>query len=276
MKKNTINTRLLLNCLVISSVLWGCASAPEVKEKDPWEDWNRGAQGFNDDLDNAVIKPVAKSYLSIIPTFVNNVVSNFFSNLNDIGVTFNDLLQLKMAQGGMDASRFLINTTAGVAGFIDVAELIDLPKHNEDFGQTLGFWGVPAGSYVVVPFLGGSSPRGVVGVVGDALMNPLTYTFLFAGSSVLFNALNAGAKAIDVTYNEAELISPETSADEMGNDRYDFIKNAYLQRRKYLVNDGNVPAAYGLQLADETINTQQVEINYDYAKKHYRHSFISP
>ncbi|MGZ4955410.1 MAG: MlaA family lipoprotein [Methylobacter sp.] len=264
MQKSIINTRLLMSSLAISSVLAGCATTSTVNENDPWEGWNRGAQEFNDDLDKNVVKPVAKGYLWATPKIVNDGITNFFSNLNDIGVTINDFMQLKLTQGGMDASRFLINTTAGVGGFVDVAKMIDLPKHNEDFGQTLGFWGVPTGNYLVVPFLGASSPREVVGTIGDALMNPLTYTFVFAGSGAAVSAVNTGAKAVDVTDTRADLIPTEKIVNEAsGNDRYSFIKNAYQQRREYLLHDGNVPEENELQLEDEatTEGTGTVKTN---------------
>ncbi len=252
MQKNIINnTRLLLSSLVVSSVLGGCATTSKNNEKDPWEGWNRGTQDFNDNLDKAILKPVAKGYLWITPKFVDDGITNFFSNMNDIGVTVNDFLQFKMLQGGMDASRFLINTTAGVGGFIDVAKMIALPKHNEDFGQTLGTWGVPSGNYLVVPFLGASSPREVAGAVGDALLNPLTYTFVFAGSGAAVSAVNAGAKTVDVTDTRADLIPTEKIVDEASVDRYSFIKNAYQQRREYLIHDGNVPEQEEIQLEDD-------------------------
>lgn len=252
MQKTIINTRLLVSSLVISTVLGGCATTSKVNETDPWEGWNRGTQDFNDGLDKAIIKPMAKGYLWITPKFVDDGISNFFSNLNDIGVTVNDLLQFKMLQGGMDASRFLINTTAGVVGFVDVAKMIDLPKHNEDFGQTLGAWGVPSGNYLVVPFLGASSPREVAGAVGDALLNPLTYTFVFAGSGAAVSAVNAGAKTVDVTDTRADVMPTEKIVDEASVDRYSFIKNAYKQRREYLLHDGNVPEEEEVQLEDES------------------------
>jgi phospholipid-binding lipoprotein MlaA len=250
MQKSTVNTRLLMSSLVISSLLAGCASTAKTNELDPWEGWNRGTQEFNDDLDKAILKPMAKGYKWITPKFVDDGISNFFSNMNDIGVTLNDFMQLKMAQGGMDASRFLINTTAGVAGFIDVAKMIDLPKHNEDFGQTLGFWGVPTGNYLVVPFLGASSPREVAGAVGDALMNPLTYTFALAGGSAVVSAVNAGAKTVDVTDTRSDLMTTEKIVDEASVDRYSFIKNSYQQRREYLLHDGNVPEEEEVQLEE--------------------------
>ncbi len=251
MQKTIINTRLLVSSLVISTVLGGCATTSKVNETDPWEGWNRGTQEFNDGLDKAIIKPLAKGYLWITPKFVDDGITNFFSNLNDIGVTVNDLLQFKMLQSGMDASRFLINTTAGVVGFVDVAKMIDLPKHNEDFGQTLGTWGVPSGNYLVVPFLGASSPREVAGAVGDALLNPLTYTFVFAGSGAAVSAVNAGAKTVDVTDTRADVMPTEKIVDEASVDRYSFIKNAYRQRREYLLHDGNVPEEEEVQLEDD-------------------------
>ncbi|MEY3808216.1 MAG: hypothetical protein RI893_1192 [Pseudomonadota bacterium] len=250
-QKTIINTHFLVSSLIISSLLGGCASTGKVNERDPWEGWNRGTQEFNDSLDKSIVKPVAKGYLSVTPKFVNDGISNFFSNLKDIGVTINDFLQLKMTQGGMDASRFVINTTAGVGGFVDVAKMIDLPKHNEDFGQTLGFWGVPSGNYLVVPFLGASSPREVVGAIGDALMNPLTYTFAFAGSGAAVSAINAGARTVDVVDARADVIPTEKIINEASLDRYEFIKNAYQQRREHLVHDGNIPEEDDLQLEDE-------------------------
>ncbi|MBL7004771.1 MAG: VacJ family lipoprotein [Gammaproteobacteria bacterium] len=252
MQKSIINTRLLMSSLVISSFLGGCATTRGPNDIDPWEGWNRGTQEFNDDLDKAILKPLAKGYMWITPKIVDDGITNFFSNLNDIGVTLNDFMQLKMTQGSMDAGRFLINTTAGVAGFVDVAKMIDLPKHNEDFGQTLGFWGVPAGDYLVLPLFGASSPRGIIGLMGDALMNPLTYTFVFAGSGAAVSAINGGAKAVDVTDTRADLMTTEKIVDEASIDRYSFIKNSYLQRREYLLHDGNVPEEDQLQLEDET------------------------
>ncbi|WP_432740576.1 VacJ family lipoprotein [Methylobacter sp. G7] len=297
--KKIINTRLLVISLIISSLMDGCAGLPKVNEDDPWEAWNREAQGFNNDFDNTIVMPLTKGYTSITPEFFNDATANFFSNFNDIGVTVNDLLQLKMAQGGLDASRFLINTTAGVGGLIDVATMLDLPKHNEDFGQTLGFWGVPSGNYLVVPFLGASSPRGLIGVIGDALMNPLTYSFVFTGSGTLFKAISAAnsprqvvgvlgtaaATAVmdPLTYpfavfgngrvvssavsaesglvvsNETEFTSPENAVTEDPIDRYDYIKSVYQQQRKYLVHDGMVTDEDQRQLADDDTESMNAE-----------------
>lgn len=239
MQKFTINKNLSLTSLAISIALGGCASTGS-NPNDEWQGWNEGAQSFNDTVDKAVLKPLAKGYDAITPEPIDEGVTNFFSNLNDIGVTVNDVLQLKFLQGGMDLSRFVINSTAGVAGFFDVAKMVDLPKHNEDFGQTLGFWGVPSGSYLVLPFVGPSSPRDFVGILGDALLNPLTYVSGFGG--VAANAATAGARLVDVTDTRAGLMTTEKVIDEGSVNRYDFIKNAYEQRREYLIHDGNPPS----------------------------------
>lgn len=239
MQKNPINKNLLVTSLAISMALGGCASTG-TDSNDIWQGWNRGTQDFNDDVDKAVLKPLATGYVAVTPDAVDEGVTNFFSNLNDIGVTVNDLLQFKLLQGGMDLSRFVINSTAGVAGVFDVAKMVDLPKHNEDFGQTLGFWGVPAGPYLVLPLAGPSSPRDFVGIIGDALLNPLTYVSAIGG--VAANAATAGARVLDVTDTRAGLMSTEKIVNEGAIDRYDFIKNAYEQHREYLVHDGNPPS----------------------------------
>jgi phospholipid-binding lipoprotein MlaA len=251
-QKHTIHRPLLLSSLVISITLAGCASTATTvpDQNDPWAGWNRGTQTFNDNLDKAILKPMAKGYQWITPEVVDEGVTNFFSNINDIGVTLNDLLQFKLTQSGMDASRFLINTTAGVAGFIDVASMIDLPKHKEDFGQTLGFWGIPSGSYLVLPFFGPSSPRDTFGLVGDALFNPLTYVSVFGGAAA--TAATAGSRVVDVTDKRANLMTTEKIVDEGAVDRYDFIKNSYEQNRDYLIHDGNPPEDTDPDLLDES------------------------
>ena len=245
-------SRQLLSAIIISGTLSGCSTTPVHDKNDPWENWNRDVHGFNKDFDDTILKPLAKGYKDITPNPVDEGITNIFSNINDIGVTINDFLQLKFVQGGMDASRFLVNTTAGVVGIFDVATMIDLPKHEEDFGQTLGFWGVPSGSYMVLPFIGASSPRETLGIIGDALFNPLTYVSFFGGFAA--NAASAAATSVDVTDSRSDLMSSEKILDEASVDRYDFVKNSYKQRREYLIHDGNPPEENDDPLAGENFD----------------------
>lgn len=234
-----------LGYIILLAILGGCATTAK-DPQDPLQGWNRGVQIFNDKFDDYAMKPIAKGYQWITPSFVDRGVSNFFSNINDVGVTINDLLQFKIEQTGMDGSRFIVNTVAGVAGFIDVAATMDLPKHNEDFDQTLGVWGVPTGPYLVLPFLGPSSPRGVGGLIGDGAMNPITY-FLgtgVAGGLFVFNGVD----------QRADNLANEKIASEAAVDRYAFFKSAYFQQREYLIHDGNVPEGEDLLDIDEEFN----------------------
>lgn len=258
MKKSRSLNKGLVNILasaVLASVATGCAT-PQVARytdaRDPWEGWNRGTQSFNDGLDDYFMKPVAKGYQYITPSFVDRGVTNFFSNIDDIGVTVNDLLQAKFKQGSMDAARFLVNTTVGVAGFVDVASKIDLPKHNEDFDQTLGTWGVPSGPYLVLPLLGPSTPRGVGGLVGDSASNPLTY--LGAG-------VGAGTFGARMTDFRADNLSATKIADEASVDRYEFIRNAYFQQRSYLLHDGNPPEEEDLDFEENGENASKGKVD---------------
>ena len=228
-------TVLWLAAIMFSLTLSGCATVA-TDPRDPWEGFNRGVQSFNDTLDDYAMKPVAKGYRWITPDFIDQGITNFFENIRDIRVTINDLLQFKFKQGAMDAGRFLVNTTVGIVGFVDVATMIDLPKHNEDFDQTLGFWGVPTGPYLVLPFFGPSSPRGVAGLAGDAAMNPLTYSFIIGGNVASW--VSFGTYTVDVIDRRADALSAERIITEAALDRYEFFRDSYLQRRKYLVNDG--------------------------------------
>lgn len=238
--------RKQMKSLVILSFSFFLASCATTHNAgDPLEGWNRGVQSFNDKFDEYAMKPVAKGYQWLMPEFVDQGISNFFSNLNDISVTINDLLQFKLAQTGMDSSRFLINTTAGIGGLIDVASMIDLPKHDEDFDQTLGVWGIPTGPYVVLPLLGPSSPRGITGLIGDAAANPATYVGFgaFPGMDDLVESvISSGLFVVNAIDKRADNLATEKVVSEAATeDRYEFIKNAYFQRRNFLVNDGNLP-----------------------------------
>jgi phospholipid-binding lipoprotein MlaA len=214
-------------------ILTACASDIKPNPNDPWEGWNRGAQTFNDGVDDYVLRPIATSYNFVTPTFVDTGVTNFMNNVEDILVLGNDLLQFKLAQFGMDSGRFMINTTFGLAGSVDVATHLGLPKHAEDFDQTLGVWGIPSGPYFVIPILGPSTPRGVVGIAGDIAANPINWV-----TPVAWPYSVGSIRIID---KRANLLSASNILDQAAIDRYEFIRNAYLQDRNYKIHDGNLP-----------------------------------
>ena len=218
--------------LFASIALGGCAS-PSHNPKDPFESFNRGMYRFNDTLDKAVVKPAAKGYNAVVPAPGKMMISNFFSNLNDITVAINDLLQFKVVQAVSDGGRILVNTTVGLFGLVDVASVVGLEKHNEDFGQTLGYWGFGNGPYLVIPFFGPSSIRDGVGLYADTRSDVL----LSVDHVDTRNQLYA-TKLLD---KRASLLDQEKVLDEAMIDQYSFIRDAYMQHRRSLIYDGNPP-----------------------------------
>jgi phospholipid-binding lipoprotein MlaA len=233
---------------LLSFGLTACATTTKTDPSDPWEDWNRDVQGFNDQVDEYVMKPVADGYKWVMPEFADRGVTNFFSNIDDIGVFVNDFLQFKPAQGGQDMGRFLINSVAGLGGFFDVAGYLDLPKHKEDFDQTLAVWGVPSGPYMVLPFLGPSTPRGVGGLVGDTATNPINY--------IAPVVIPWATGALNVADQRADLQSTSKIVDVAAQDRYTFIRNAYFQERAYKIYDGEPPLDEELEKEDREIDAE--------------------
>lgn len=223
-------TLLILFVILLSS---GCASVQVADERDPFEGFNRAAFAFNDDLDRAILKPLATGYHNVVPTPVSNSVSNFFSNLDDVVVLFNDLLQLKFEQSLSDLGRITFNTTFGLGGLFDVATHMDLPKHNEDFGQTLGRWGVDSGPYLVLPFLGPSTLRDGLALPVDWELTPL--------STIEDNDTYWAAQGLYAIDTREGLLRASRILDTAALDPYTFMRDAYLQRRRNLVYDGNPP-----------------------------------
>lgn len=218
----------------LALMLSSCASQAN---KDPLEGINRGIYKFNDVTDKAIFKPVATAYKAVAPAPVRTGVNNFFSNLGMLTTTLNDLLQFKFAYAFTDAGRFVINSTFGLAGFIDLASKDKIEKRKEDFGQTLGYWGVGSGAYLVLPFLGPSSLRDATGLIVDsATSDPITYTRNI-GEIRLNNQLRA-AQFID---KRTELLVVNDLIDEASLDPYAFMRDAYLQKRVNQVHDGLAP-----------------------------------
>ncbi len=226
---NAIRTLIVLTAVAMS----GCASIHANNPADPLEPINRGIYKFNDSVDKAVVKPVARGYKAVMPTVGRVMVSNFFSNLDDVVVTANDLLQFKMVQGFSDGMRFFVNSTIGVFGLIDVASVGDLKKHNEDFGLTLGKWGVGNGPYLVLPILGPSTLRDGAGLYVDGFASPMYQlkNMSTRNQAYLTRGLN----------RRTELLDQEKVLTEAMIDPYEFFRDAYLQHRLSQVYDGNPP-----------------------------------
>ncbi len=202
---------------------------------DPLEAYNRVMFAFNDKADRWVLKPVAKGYRYVMPDFFEHGVSRMFSNLEELRNLPNDLLQGKIGQAGNDGGRLLINSTVGIAGFFDVAKHAGLEKSDgEDFGQTLGMWGVGEGAYVILPFLGPSTLRDAPSLLVDSVFNPIAEVDHVPTRNQLY-----GAKAISI---RAGLLDAEKLVQ---GDKYTFVKDVFLQRRKFLVNDGDVEDDFG-------------------------------
>ena len=225
-------------------LLQGCATLDRPADpNDPLERYNRSMYKFNDTLDKYMLKPVAKGYDAITPNPVQKAVSNFFSNLDDVLVIVNDMLQLKPGQMASDTGRVLINSSIGLFGLIDWASDIGLEKHNEDFGQTLGYWGVPAGPYFILPFLGPSTIRDTGGLVTDTYYFDPQYREIetsFPPPSRRPKSLVWNLIILDKVDIRAKLLQSENILDTAALEPYVFLREAWLQRRNYLVNDGVV------------------------------------
>jgi len=206
----------------------GCATAPNAKRdpRDPFERVNRVTYKFNDSVDRAVLKPVAKGYKKVTPRFVQTGVSNFFENLEQPTVIISDLLQAKFKPAFSDTGRFLLNTTIGIGGFLDPASAAGLDKNDEDLGQAFGKWGIPAGPYLVIPLMGFSDVRDGIGSIGEIYTNPVHYVERDAWRYSI-----TGVGLIDM---RAGLLDTEQALQNTF-DKYAFIRNAYLQRREYQV-----------------------------------------
>ena len=218
---------------------------------DPWVKTNQKVLSFNLGLDDYVLKPVATAYRDYAPQVVNDGISNFFSNLGEINVAFNNVLQFKFKDSAIDVSRFLINTTAGVGGFIEVAGRFGLEKHNEDFGQTLGYWGVGSGPYVMLPFFGPSTVRDTISMIPDFALSPLTY--------ISNPAVSIPVNVVDTVDVRADLLPLD---EAIIGDRYIFIRDAFLQSRRFEVLDGNVPDEFddfGDEFDDEEFDDEDFE-----------------
>ena len=220
-----LNLFLIITLLIFQ--ISGCATH---SNKDPLESFNRAVYKFNDVADGAIIKPVSEGYKTIAPTFVVKGVNNFFNNIRDVVTVINQLLQGKIKYAANDTGRILVNSTIGLLGFIDVHSINGGERRKEDFGQTLGYWGVGQGAYLVLPFIGPSSTRDAVGFVTDTLaFDPISYINNVRGRNQV--------RILQFIDARTELLNASAIMDEASLDPYAFQRDAYLQYREALVKD---------------------------------------
>lgn len=230
--QNTVSRfKATLLALTLSALLGGCATSGN--PKDPIEGFNRAVFAFNEGLDTVLIKPVAQGYDAVLPTPVRTGVTNFFGNIADLFIGVNNLLQGKPDQALSDLGRVAINSTIGILGLFDVATEAGLEKHEEDFGQTFGRWGAGDGAYVVIPVFGPRTVRDTAGLVLDMAVDPVGSVDHVATRNAL-----TGLRLIDT---RADLLPADKVIEEAALDKYAYVRDGYLQRRRNLVHDGNPP-----------------------------------
>ena len=224
--------RVLFGVMMLATVS-GCATRMNADARDPWESFNRGVFSFNDAADKAIFKPVATVYRDVTPALVRTGVGNFFGNLDDAWSFVNSLLQLKIVAAVDNFMRFNVNTVMGIGGIFDVASEMRIERHREDFGQTLGRWGVGPGPYIVLPLLGPSTLR-------DTVALPVDFKGDIAANLSHVPTRNT-LKVLDQLDTRASLLSVSNSLDEVALDKYSFTRDAFLQRRNNAIFDGNPP-----------------------------------
>jgi phospholipid-binding lipoprotein MlaA len=252
--------RLLLSGIAIAflSIVPSQSTHAQSEEiYDPLEDVNRGIFWFNDTLDVNVLEPVAKGYKEYVPSFMRTGISNFFSNLRYPSYLVSDILQGKITQAGEHTGRFLINSTVGLAGFLDIAKDVGLPDHQEDFGIMLAYHGVPAGPYLMLPLLGPSNVRDGVGLIVDGFLDPIGWIGYSSLSSSTKLIIAASALGIRTIHTRAGLIQAIETGKESSVDYYLFVQSAYYQYREGLVHDGMVPDELDEEPAGRTTKFEQ-------------------
>lgn len=225
-----------LACAMVLLAIQGCASAPagnDAQANDPIESWNRKVFGFNEAVDENVLKPVATGYKNTVPSTVRKGVTNFYNNFDDAWSAVNSLLQGKFARSASDAGRVITNTTLGLGGLLDWATEMGMERHNEDFGQTLGAWGFSDGPYIVWPLLGPSTLRDSFGLPLDLAVTP--------GALIEDTGASIALTALQVVDTRANLLGASGLIDDIVLDKYVFVRDGYVQRRRSLVYDGNPP-----------------------------------
>ena len=223
--KQMAGVALCLFLMLAGECLWAKDKGFQpISFEDPWEEWNRSIFKFNDSIDTYIFRPVARSYVRYMPEPAQGLVSNFFHNIGDIRNAVNALFQLKLKNAGISVTRFIINSTIGQLGFVDVAGGIGIKSSQyQDFGLTLARWHVPSGPYLVLPFFGSSTVRSAAGLVPDAYTYPPNYMDVHTDITV---------SAVNILDKRASLLKTEKL---VSGDKYSFIRDAYLQQRQFLI-----------------------------------------
>jgi phospholipid-binding lipoprotein MlaA len=226
--------------LCVALIANGCASAPgRTTPDDPLQGLNRGVFKFNDTLDRAAVKPIAKGYKKVVPGFVRAGIGNFLSNIEYPVTIVNEFLQGKPANGFRGLGRFVLNSTLGVAGILDVGTPVGLEATDEDFGQTLAVWGVKSGPFVMLPFFGPSSLRDAPSRIVDYFLTPLSYTDDVHDPEIPWEA-EWGERVLDAVHSRAELLTVDQTLQRTF-DQYAFVRDAWVQQREFVIFDGNPP-----------------------------------
>ncbi len=241
---------------LITTLFVGCASIPEGQprsKKDPWELANRNVFTFNESLDKNVIKPLTQTYEFIVPEFIRNRLSNVFGNIGDVYTAVNQLLQGKPKLALDDLTRVIINTTMGIGGIFDVATDAGLEKHNEDFGQTFGVWGIKDGPYMVLPLLGPSNVRDTVGWFADLQTDILIKKI----NDIPLRNTITGVRVID---QRSKYLNSSNLLEEAAFDKYTFVRDAYIQRRRNRIYDGNPPLIDDDNMLEDMLEKEESRI----------------
>ncbi len=240
-------SRSLQGLLVVGVLcLTGCATGPQTNPADPLEPLNRSVFRFNDTLDENVLKPVATGYRDYTPSLVQTGVRNVFNNFSDVSAVLNNGLQLKGRQAASSLMRVVVNTTVGVYGLFDVATAIKLERYPEDFGQTLGYWGVRSGPYLVLPLLGPSTVRDTAGLPVDWQVDPV--------NNERIAHFGPETQILRIVDKRASYLAAGNMLNEASIDKYAFLRDAYLQRRRSQIFDGNPPDE---ELPDQSLAPSQ-------------------
>ncbi len=235
MKSSTRNkTPIGARAAVVAAVfLLGACSSTTASKKDPIEGFNRAMFSVNETIDRYALKPVATVYDDYLPKAIKTGVSNFFGNIDDVFTGVNNLLQGKPRQGASDLGRVVVNSTVGLLGVVDVASDLGLDKHEEDFGQTFGRWGVGSGAYVVLPFFGPKTARDTVGFLVDRYVDPV--------GNVEDVSVRNSLSALRLVSGRADLLPADKVVEEAALDKYSYVRDGYLQRRRSQIYDGDAP-----------------------------------